>query len=141
MESRVIGRGVGAGGGALSGIASFASSPDQVAGAKSKYGGPVILLRKTASTDDVSLMPGIGGMITGAGGVTSHAVVLAHAFGISAVVACADLNVETDGQGHPYAMIGTARVEEGSPVSIDGTAGLVFSGSCFAASAGTGPSR
>ncbi len=141
MESRVVGRGTGAGGGALSGVASFASSPDQIQAAKSRYGGTVILLRKTASTDDVSLMPAIGGMITGSGGVTSHAVVLAHTFGISAVVGCADMQVEADGQGHQYAMIGATRVEEGSPISIDGTTGLVFSGSCFAAAAETGSSR
>ncbi len=75
-------------------------------------------------------------MITAAGGVTSHAVVLAQKFGISVVVGCADMKVGRDGQGHPYALIGTALVQEGTAISIDGTTGLVFSGACFLTSAG-----
>ncbi len=135
MESRVIGRGIGATGGALSGVASFAATPDEAEAAKIKYGNPVILIRETANTDDVSLMPAIGGMITAAGGVTSHAVVLAQKFGISAVVGCSDMKVGRDGKGRPYALIGSAPVQEGSLISIDGTTGLVFSGACFMTSA------
>jgi pyruvate,orthophosphate dikinase len=131
MESRVIGRGIGAAGGALSGVASFAATPDEAEATKIKYGSPVILIRETANTDDVPLMPAIGGMITAAGGVTSHAVVLAQRFGISAVVGCADMKVGRDGKGRPYALIGTALIQEGSAISIDGTTGLVFSGACF----------
>ncbi len=139
MESRVIGRGIGAGGGALSGVASFAATPDQVEAAKIKSGAPVILIRETANTDDVPLMTDAGGMITASGGVTSHAVVLAQKFGISAVVGCTDLKMGRDGEGRPYARIGTAFIQEGSEISIDGTTGLVFSGTCFLTSAGGRP--
>ncbi len=138
MESRVIGRGIGASGGALSGIASFADSPDQVDAATNKYGGPIILLRETASTDDVPLMTGIGGIITAAGGVTSHAVVLAQKFGITAVVGCAGMKVEADEEGS-YALIGSTLVREGSAISIDGTTGLVFHGTCFRTADGGRP--
>jgi pyruvate,orthophosphate dikinase len=131
MDSRVIGSGTGASGGALSGVASFAESPDQLETIKNKFGRPVILLRKTANTDDVPLMPAVGGIITAAGGVTSHAVVLAQKFGISAVVGCADMKLGRDEQGRPYALIGTALVKEGTFISMDGTTGLVFSGECF----------
>ena len=131
MESRVIGRGIGAHGGALSGVASFATSIDPLERLRTKSGMPVILLRKTANTDDVSLMPIIKGILSASGGVTSHAAVLAQKFGLTAVVACADMNVSVDEQGRPYAMIGNTRVEEGNPISIDGANGLVFSGTCF----------
>jgi pyruvate, orthophosphate dikinase len=131
MESRVIGRGTGANGGALSGVASFAESPEEIELIKKKSGLPVILIRKTADTDDVSLMLVVKGILTASGGVTSHAAVLAQKFGLSAVVACADLKVNADEQGRPSATLGNALVREGTPLSIDGATGLVFSGTCF----------
>ena len=130
MESRVIGRGIGVNGGALSGVASFAPSVDQAARLAHESGLPVILIRRTADTKDVSLMPVIRGIITAAGGVTSHASVLALKFGLTAVVSCADLTVDVDEAGRPFAMIGTTRIREGSPLSLDGKKGLVFSGTC-----------
>jgi pyruvate, orthophosphate dikinase len=131
MEARVIGRGVGASGGALSGVASFAASREQIELLKKESGLPVILMRKTANTNDVSLMPFIKGIITAAGGVTSHAAVLAQKFGISAVVSCADMNINDDEPRRPYGIIGITRIQEGAAISIDGTNGLVFSGLCF----------
>ncbi len=131
MESRVIGQGIGAAGGALSGVASFAASPDRIELLKAKTGLPVILVRRTANTDDVSLMPVISGIVTASGGVTSHAAVLAQKFGISAVVSCSDMTLGNDDRGRPSARIGNTQIAEGDPLSIDGTTGLVFSGLCF----------
>ena len=131
METRVAGRGIGANGGALSGVASFAERPDQIADLAASSGMPVILIRKTANTDDISLMPVIKGIITASGGVTSHAAVLAHTFGLAAVVACEDLMIETGDRGRVSARIGTLLIREGTPLSIDGGTGLVFSGTCF----------
>jgi pyruvate,orthophosphate dikinase len=131
MESQVIGHGIGASGGALSGVASFAASRDQIEMLKKETGLPVILIRRTANTNDVALMPFIKGIVTAGGGVTSHAAVLAQKFGISAVVSCGDMKIEDDDQGRPQGIIGTTRIREGSSISIDGTNGLVFSGLCF----------
>jgi pyruvate, orthophosphate dikinase len=130
METRVIGRGIGANGGALSGVASFDDVSERIESLGRKSSMPVILIRKTANTDDVSLMPAIKGIITASGGVTSHAAVLAHTFGLAAVVACADLKIDTDEQGCVSAIIGTTHVQEGTLISIDGRTGLVFSGIC-----------
>ncbi len=129
MESRIIGRGIAVYGGALSGIASFASSPERIEELKKTTDLPVILLRKTANTDDVSLMPAIGGIITSAGGITSHAAVLARKFHVTAVVSCSNMHIETR-RGESYATIGGIEVKEGDAVSIDGSTGLVFSGFC-----------
>ncbi len=131
MGSRVIGSGIGAHGGALSGVASFATTIDSLERLRTKSGMPIILLRKTANTGDVSFMPAVNGILTASGGVTSHAAVLAQKFGLTAVVACADMQMLLDEQGRPYAVIGNTRVEEGNPISIDGANGLVFSGTCF----------
>ena len=137
MGARVIGQGIGAGGGALSGVASFAVSREQIEKLKKETGLPVILVRETASTNDVSLMPFIQGIVTAAGGVTSHAAVLAQKFGISAVVSCGELKIEDDDEGRPRGIIKTTQIREGSSISIDGTNGLVFSGLCFQMTAGT----
>ncbi len=131
LENRVIGRGIGTQGGAVSGVASFATSRAAIEMLRKKTGLPVILIRKTANTDDVSLMPVIGGIVTASGGVTSHAAVLAREFGLAAVVGCPDLRMETDDHGQPFAMISATPVGEETAISIDGSTGLVFSGSCF----------
>jgi pyruvate,orthophosphate dikinase len=130
MKDRVIGKGIGANGGALSGVASFADSPEIIENLKRKSGMPVILIRKTANTEDVSLMPVVKGIITSAGGVTSHGAVLAQNFGLTAVVSCADLKIDVNAQDSPSAFIGSTRIQEGTLLSIDGRTGLVFSGSC-----------
>jgi pyruvate,orthophosphate dikinase len=131
MESSIIGRGIGVHGGALSGIASFSSSADEIRKLKKMNNQPVILIRKEASTDDVSLMPEIDGIITAVGGVTSHAAILAQKFELTAVVSCSDMQIKFDGKKASHAVIGDYVVREGMPVSIDGATGLVYSGICL----------
>jgi pyruvate,orthophosphate dikinase len=130
MESNIIGRGVGVHGGALSGIATFSSSLDRIRQLRRENGQPVILLRETASTDDVSLMPEINGIITAAGGATSHAAILAQKFGVTAVVGCSDMIIETDKNRERFARIGPHTITDGTALSIDGSTGLVYSGVC-----------
>ncbi|MDA8155374.1 MAG: PEP-utilizing enzyme [Actinomycetota bacterium] len=131
MGSRIIGRGAGAAGGAVSGAASFSSSAEELEALKKSTGAPVILLRRTVGTEDVSLMPHIGGLVTSFGGITSHAAVLAQKFGIASVVACADMELVADEKGGALgAKFGGTIITEGTPVSIDGRSGLVFSGFC-----------
>lgn len=131
MEESIIGRGAGVHGGALSGFATFTSSPDRVREMRRERNMPVILLRKTTSTDDVALMPEIDGILTSAGGVTSHAAILAQKFDLAAIVGCSEMAVETNERGEFYARIGDYTVTEGSVISIDGSTGLVYSGTCF----------
>jgi pyruvate,orthophosphate dikinase len=131
MESNIIGRGVGVYGGALSGIATFSSSPDRIRKLRRGNDRPVILLRETASTDDVSLMPEINGIITAAGGATSHAAILAQKFGVTAIVGCSDMVLETARNGKPSARIGPYTITEGTAISMDGSTGLVYSGICL----------
>ncbi len=131
MEPKVIGKGIGVHGGALSGVASFSFSAEAVRELRRNAGLPVIILRHSASTNDVSLMADIGGIITAAGGATSHASVLAQKFGLTAVVGCKDLTFEASREGRPYARIGKAVISEGAPISIDGATGLIFSGTCL----------
>ncbi len=130
MESNIIGRGVGVHGGALSGIATFSSSPQDIKKLREMHDLPVILLRNMASTDDVSLMPVVNGIVAAAGGVASHASVLAQKFDLTAVVGCSDMEIRESEKGELYAKIGNLVVAEGAPISIDGSTGLVYSGFC-----------
>jgi pyruvate,orthophosphate dikinase len=130
MHSNNIGRGVGVNGGALSGVATFSSSPERIRETGRNSGMPVIVLRAMASTDDVSLMPEVDGIITVTGGVSSHASILAQKFDLTAVVGCTDMHMYTDEKGEPFAKIGDYTVKEGTMLSIDGSTGLVYSGSC-----------
>jgi pyruvate, orthophosphate dikinase len=130
MDSNIIGRGIGVHGGALSGIAAFSGAPEELEKLKKQTGLPVILLRKSSSTQDVSLMPHIDGIITSAGGATSHAAILAQKFGLTAVIGCPNMQIEVDKNGKPYAQIGNYMAIEGTVISIDGSTGLVYSRVC-----------
>ncbi len=130
MESRIIAHGVGVHGGALSGVVTFSDSTDHIRKMRDESGLPVLLLRRVASTQDVSLMPEIDGVLTATGGATSHAAILAEKFDITAVVGCADMQVAPDEKGESVARIGNEVIREGSLISIDGSTGLVYSGLC-----------
>lgn len=131
IESSIIGRGIGVHGGALSGIATFKASADHIRNLKENSRQPVILLRRETSTDDVSVMLVINGIITSIGGATSHAAILSQKFDIIAVVGCTDMKILVDDQNVTYAIIGDDEVREGTSISIDGSTGLVYSGTCF----------
>jgi pyruvate,orthophosphate dikinase len=75
-------------------------------------------------------MTEIDGIITSAGGATSHAAILAQKFNLTAIVGCSDMKIEEDEKGGLSAKIGMADVKEGDPVSLDGSTGLFYSGSC-----------
>jgi pyruvate,orthophosphate dikinase len=130
MESNRIGRGIGVHGGALSGVATFATDPEHVKELKDRLEEPVILIRRETSTEDVALMPLVDGILTAVGGASSHAAILAQKFDLTAVVGCPDMDVGMDEEGNPYAAISTYTLTEGLPISIDGTNGLVYSGVC-----------
>jgi len=130
IEGSIIGRGIGVYGGALSGVATFSSTPNVLKELRSERNLPVILLRKSASTDDVSLMPEIDGLLTSMGGTTSHASILAQKFGVTAIVGCSDMRIKDD-SGKVSALIGNYTVTEGTPISIDGSTGLIYSGICM----------
>ena len=130
MHANIIGRGVGVHGGALSGLATFSSSPEYIRKLRKDSGMPVIVLRAMASTNDVSLMPEVDGIITVSGGVSSHASILAQKFDLTAVVGCSDMHIVADEKNGTFARIGDYSVKEGTVISIDGSTGLVYSGSC-----------
>jgi pyruvate,orthophosphate dikinase len=75
-------------------------------------------------------MPYVDGIITAAGGATSHAAILAQKFGLTAVVGCFDMKIDFDKDSRFFAKIGNTIVKEGGFISIDGYSGHVYSGIC-----------
>ena len=130
MQSHIIGRGAGVHGGALSGIATLSTAKEHLGELRKSSGMPVILIRQMASTDDVSLMPLIDGIVTAGGGVASHASVLARMFDLTAVVGCEEMEIGTDEKGEAYARLGAHAIADGSEISIDGSTGLIYQGVC-----------
>jgi pyruvate,orthophosphate dikinase len=120
--SDVILRGTGASPGAAVGTIVF-DVADAVEAARS--GTSVILLRPTTSPSDVAGFIAAVGIITGRGGRTSHAAVVARGMGRPAVCGVGDVAIAPD---QKRATVDGVALERGCVVSLDGTAGVVAIG-------------
>jgi pyruvate, orthophosphate dikinase len=116
-----IGQGISASGGVVCGMVAFTPKRAE-SDAKS---GPVILVRETASPDDIAGIEVAAGILTARGARTSHAAVVARQLGKVCVVNCTSLAIE----GHHHrCTIGGVVVREGDFISIDGNTGSVYRG-------------
>ena len=85
----------------------------------------IILLRPDTVPEDISLVLAVDGLLTGRGGVTSHASVTAKRIGRTCVVNCTELFVS---ETNKYARIGSRELKPGDMISIDGHSGSVIAG-------------
>jgi pyruvate,orthophosphate dikinase len=116
-----VGQGISASGGVAYGMVAFTPRRAE-SDAKS---GPVILVRETASPDDIAGIDVASGILTARGARTSHAAVVARQLGKVCVVNCTGLVIEA----HLHrCTIGGVMVREGDVISIDGNTGLVYRG-------------
>lgn len=92
-------KGLAASPGVVTGKAVF-SSAEAVEQAKF---GPVVMITKETDPDDLAGMAAAVGLLTGRGGMTCHAAVVARGMNKPAVVGCSDLNFSdlSDAAGHP----------------------------------------
>lgn len=86
---------------------------------------PVVLVRNETSPEDIHGMHVAQGILTGRGGKTSHAAVVARGMGKVCVVGCGVLRIDEAGKN--FGVNGT-RVSEGDWITIDGTTGDVMVG-------------
>jgi pyruvate,orthophosphate dikinase len=108
------------------GVASGAIALDsQFAIRMANAGAPVILVRREADTADITGMMNAAGILTGAGGRTSHAAVVARQLGKVCLVACPDLEIDLDRRS---CRIGRKTMEEGDYLSLDGNDGKIYAG-------------
>jgi len=120
-----VGRGIGIGGGALSGILAFGD--DDLALFAEKYPDKkTILVRPDTVPDDIGMIFKCDGLLTARGGVTSHAAVTATKIGKICIVNCADLFVNENGK---ECSIGGNIFKVGDDISIDGHRGNIYRGS------------
>ena len=91
--------------------------------------GPVILVRKETTPDDIHGMDVSKGILTAIGGKSSHAAVVARGMGRPCVVGAGDLQI-SDAKKTVTVTSGGKQmvVKEGDWISFDGTTGEVFLG-------------
>jgi pyruvate,orthophosphate dikinase len=123
-RDRLVGRGVGAGGGAMTGRAVYnleeirrwrREEPDTA----------LILVRGDTVPDDIEEIHAADGLLTARGGATSHAAIVAHRLGKTCVVGLSDLACDEKQSG---CSIGDLRFRSGDRLSIDGREGSVYAG-------------
>ncbi|HEY1950342.1 MAG TPA: pyruvate, phosphate dikinase [Bryobacteraceae bacterium] len=122
-----IASGLPASPGAAVGRAAF-SSEDAVTMSAS---GPVILVRKETTPDDIHGMDVSKGILTAVGGLTSHAAVVARGMGRPCVVGASSVAVNESTKTASILSEGKKLLlKEGDWISLDGTLGEVYLGQC-----------
>ncbi len=121
-EDKLIAHGINAGPGAASGKVVFNAIDAEK---RVESGESVILVRIETSPEDIRGMSAADGILTSAGGATSHAALVARQMGKVCVAGAKDLNINYKKR---VIRAGDKVVEEGDYISIDGTTGEVISG-------------
>jgi pyruvate,orthophosphate dikinase len=120
--ARCLARGVAA----SPGIASGAIALDPEAARRAAAAGqPAILVRDRTKTEDIAGIAAAAGLLTGAGGRTSHAAVVARHMGKVCIVGCEPLEIDL---GDRRCAIGGEWLREGETISLDGNTGDVYPG-------------
>jgi pyruvate,orthophosphate dikinase len=123
VRGAFLARGSAASPGAATGKVYFEADSAVSAAAK---GIPVILVRAETKAEDIHGITASAGVVTGRGGVTSHAAVVTRGLGKPCIVGCEALQVDT--QQRVFVANGRT-VREGEDISIDGTTGDIYYGS------------
>jgi pyruvate,orthophosphate dikinase len=122
---KLVANGIAASPGAAVGRAAF-SADDAVELAKN---GPVILVRKETTPDDIHGMDVAKGILTAVGGKSSHAAVVARGMGRPCIVGAGSLQISERGKNFTTKVGGKEiTVKEGDWISLDGTTANVYLG-------------
>jgi pyruvate,orthophosphate dikinase len=91
--------------------------------------GPVLLVRKETTPDDIHGMDVARGILTAIGGKSSHAAVVARGMGRPCVVGASGIRIDEQTKIFTAQTAGkTITVKEGDFISLDGTTGDVYAG-------------
>ena len=124
LHASYVGSGIGVSGGALSGLVAFDLDAIQCL-RKEHPGKPIILIRSDTVPDDIREISISDGILTGKGGATSHAAIVAHRLGKICVVGFSKLRVwETDRS----CVVDGHTLKTGDFISIDGRSGSIYLG-------------
>jgi pyruvate, orthophosphate dikinase len=114
--------GVNASPGAAVGMAVFDSA---TAVRRAEAGEQVILIRHETTPDDLAGIVAATGVLTTRGGKTAHAAVVARGMGKPCVCGAESLVIDDAGR---RLLAGDVVINEGDPLSIDGSSGAVYAG-------------
>ena len=123
-ENLTIAKGINASPGAVAGRIYF-SARDAIDVAQTSGAGPVLLVRKETTPEDIRAITVAAGVVTRAGGMTSHAAVIARGLGKPCVVGVREMDIDPDSR---TLKIGDQLFYEGDWLTIDGTSGRVLPG-------------
>jgi pyruvate,orthophosphate dikinase len=124
LHERYLGSGIGVSGGAISGLAAFdLESIDRIK--KECPGKAIILIPSDTVPDDIHEISIADGVLTGKGGATSHAAIVAHRLGKTCVVGVSRMKVR---DSEKTCVIDGHLIETGDSISIDGRSGAIYSG-------------
>lgn len=123
-QMRLLGRGIGVGGGALSGRLAI-DMDDLEAISVEHPEDKLVLVRPDTVPDDIGMIFRCDGLLTGRGGMTSHAAVTATRLGKVCIVGCKALVVD---ELEKSCTIGDVKLRPGDKISIDGYLGSVYLG-------------
>ncbi len=121
-ELKPIAKGLPAGPGGASGMVVFTADDAQN---WAKEGKRVILVREETSPEDVHGMHSAQAVLTGKGGMTSHAALVARGWGKCCIVGCGAIHI--DAKNKRFTVDGRT-VKEGDWITLNGTKGNVYSG-------------
>ncbi|MBK9291079.1 MAG: hypothetical protein IPM52_05580 [Bacteroidetes bacterium] len=123
-EMKLLGRGMGIGGGAMNGLAAFDEADMEQL--RSRHpDSAIILIRPDTVPDDIGMVFACDGLITARGGATSHAAVTAVRLGKTCVVNCIDLKVD---EARKQCSFNGLVVSSGDKIAIDGNLGNIYAG-------------
>jgi pyruvate,orthophosphate dikinase len=124
LYSSFLSRGIGVGGGALSGRVVF--DLNEIKEFRDKEPDtPLILVRSDTVPDDIRHISLTDGLLTSRGGSTSHAAIIANRLGKTCVVGCNNLIVIED---EKICRLNQRIIKSGDFISIDGRNGSVYFG-------------
>jgi pyruvate,orthophosphate dikinase len=124
LTSSYLSRGIGVGGGALSGRVVFDLDEIQEF-RKNEPDTPLILIRSDTVPDDIRHISAADGILTARGGSTSHASIIANRLGKTCVVGCNNLIVL---EQEKKCILNKKIINAGDFLSIDGRNGAVYEG-------------
>jgi len=118
----IIAKGLPAGPGGATGQVVF-SAVDAVAW--EKEGKKVILVREETNPEDIEGMRAAQAILTGRGGMTSHAALVARGWGKCCIVGAGKIKIQYHDK---YFTVGDVTVKEGDWLTLNGSKGTVYQG-------------
>lgn len=123
-EALEIGEALPASPGAAAGKIVFTAEDAKKLG-KGGKGERVVLVRLETTPEDIEGMTASQGILTGRGGRTSHAAVVARGMGTCCVAGCSQMIINEE---EKYFTLGGHTFHEGDYISIDGNTGKIYKG-------------